>query len=193
MALNASDVNGGDEILAAHNNALIDDIEQHDHDGTVTAKLSASVLLATPVTRYYSVAPSDILPKDEDQLWSLVNSRVYPGSATVAQNFVVPIHLPHGAIITSFKVHWYRSDAAAAGNATLNRISSIAGVTEMATAHSNSSAGNHTVEDTSIASATIDNSAYTYQIELSLDPNDAPDEIIFYGAIITFTSVYPYA
>lgn len=36
MALNAVDVNAGDDILAVHNNALIDDIEQHDHDGVDT-------------------------------------------------------------------------------------------------------------------------------------------------------------
>lgn len=40
MALNASDVSPGDDILAAHNNALIDDIEQHDHDGVDTSLLA---------------------------------------------------------------------------------------------------------------------------------------------------------
>lgn len=44
MALNASDVNAGDDILAAHNNALIDDIEQHTHDGTDTSYIGPQVI-----------------------------------------------------------------------------------------------------------------------------------------------------
>ena len=193
MALNASDVNAGDNILAAHQNAIIDDIEQHNHDGTVTAKLSASVLLATPVTRYFAVAPADLVPQDEHQLFSTINSRTYPGSTTDAANFNAGVHLPHGAIITSFKVFWYRSDASASASATLQRQNNVASSTEMALAHSNSSAGAHTVEDTSIVSGTVDNSAYTYQILIQLDPNDSISEVYFVGAIITFTSVYPYA
>ncbi len=39
MALNSSDVNAGDDILATHNNNLIDDIEQHTHEGTDTTKV----------------------------------------------------------------------------------------------------------------------------------------------------------
>ncbi len=39
MALNSSDVNAGDDILAVHNNNLIDDIEQHIHEGTDTTKV----------------------------------------------------------------------------------------------------------------------------------------------------------
>ena len=42
MALNSSDVSAGDNILAAHHNSLIDDIEQHTHDGTDTAAINAT-------------------------------------------------------------------------------------------------------------------------------------------------------
>lgn len=44
MALNSSDVNAGDDILAAHHNSLIDDIEQHAHEGTDTTKVKAQNL-----------------------------------------------------------------------------------------------------------------------------------------------------
>ncbi len=46
MALNGADVLAGDTILAAHQNALLDDIEQHNHDGTDTN----GVLVPTQVT-----------------------------------------------------------------------------------------------------------------------------------------------
>ena len=37
MALNSSDVTAGNDVLASEYNSLIDDIQQHTHDGTDTA------------------------------------------------------------------------------------------------------------------------------------------------------------
>jgi len=44
MALNSNDVSAGDDILAVHHNYLIDDIEQHTHEGTDTTKVKAQSL-----------------------------------------------------------------------------------------------------------------------------------------------------
>ena len=57
----------------------------------------------------------------------------------------------------------------------------------MATADSNSYAGAHVVDDSTITGATIDNSLYTYGIEVKLDSNDDIAEIQFIGAVITYT------
>ena len=112
-------------------------------------------------------------------------------SATVAAIGQANAALPNGAIVTSFKVYWNRIDALAAGSISLYRIDTSGGGSIMATADSNSSAGNHTVEDTSISFATIDNTQYTYLISVGLDPNDAAGDVALFGALITYTIVAP--
>ena len=138
--------------------------------------------------RYYILEPSDFVKlytsTAELKIW-------YGWLASVSDTDMIeaiaPIHLPHGAVITKFKVYWYRNDAAATGVATLKRITVADGTTvTMGEADSNSSAGEHTVEDTTISYDTIDNEDYMYLLYIKLDPNDAYQDVYFYGALITF-------
>ena len=67
MALNASDVSAGDDILAAHHNALIDDIEQHTHEGTDTTKVPVENL------DYTNAAPEI---EEYARRWALIYTRI---------------------------------------------------------------------------------------------------------------------
>lgn len=61
MALNASDVSAGDDILAAHNNALIDDMEQHTHDGVDTALAKTHGTMQAVVSGFKTGALADVI------------------------------------------------------------------------------------------------------------------------------------
>ena len=99
-----------------------------------------------------------------------------------------PVHLPHGAIVTGFKVFWYRNDALATGSAALGRLKLNDGTYGwMATAGSDSSAGHHEVEDTTIDYPTIDNVNYAYFAHISLYANDAVGDVYLKGILITYS------
>lgn len=194
MALNASDVSAGDDILASHQNLIIDDIEQHTHDGTDTTavtKLNNSVAFVSAVTRYYALSPGDFTASIHTYDWAINATQLLNNTILTAQTFIAGVHLPHGAIVTSFKVYWFRDDAAASGSATLRRADFVTSSSVMANANSDSSAGTHSVEDTSITNATIDNNTYTYSFDITLDPNDNALDVYFTGAVITYTILAP--
>jgi len=93
---------------------------------------------------------------------------------------VAPVILPHGAVITAVKV--YGNAAAEHIEWELNRsplgVDSSAGI---AWARVNT-------EDTSIANATIDNSAYNYGLLISTEVDEKFDTgDVIYGARITYT------
>ena len=79
MALNSSDVNAGDDILAVHNNNLIDDIEQHIHEGTDTTKVKAENL---------DVSTGDV-PADGVATASIEDDAVTPAKLDDGADFTV--------------------------------------------------------------------------------------------------------
>ncbi len=192
MALNSSDVNAGDDILAAHNNNLIDDIEQHDHDGSDTAKLNVGVEFASAVTRDHSISCCAFIGATETTNWNLGSGGTSIASGdSGAITIFAPVFLPHGAVVTAFTVEWFRDDAAAAGDADLYRYGRGIGASLMAVADSDSSSGGHSVTDSSIADATIDNNSFHYFIKVIINPNDNANDVYLYNAYITYTIVKP--
>ncbi len=99
---------------------------------------------------------------------------VGPSAGTV--NFVAPVFLPHGAIVTSCIVHG--NAAAEDKDWTLRRTNLGVTLVTMATAAINTA-------DTSITSPTIDNSQFAYMI--STDALVGLDSDTLYGVIITYT------
>lgn len=174
MTMNSSDVNTGDDILASEYNDLRQDVRESNCDTT---------------TRYLCIGGGAFKPRQtsEGANYDLTNGRI----AVSAVNNVMMyagVNLPHGAIVTSFKVYWYRDVELAVGTCylSLNSLTS-SGYNNMAEANSNSFAGYHSVEDTTISSATIDNTAYIYFIELLLSPNTDADSVYCLGVVITYT------
>ena len=144
-------------------------------------------------TRYYAVSPGDLVPDTDssDYVIEGVGRYARSGSNTAEAGFCGGVHLPHNAVVTSFKVYWNRTDAVATGQAWLRRCDFVGNYADMAQADSDASTGYHSVEDTTIATATIDNGSYCYNVTIVTDPNDSASEVAFYGAVITFTITEP--
>jgi len=172
MALSSSDVNAGDDILAADHNNLRDDV------------INANI---TTATRYLSISIANLVCKGDATPRLITREWAKSSSNTDDAYGFAPINLPHGAVITSLKVYWYRDDAASSGQADLYRCDHIGNAVAMAAANSNATTGYHSVEDTTITNATIDNVDYHYLLRIQLDPNDAAGDVRFQGAVITYT------
>ena len=176
MALNSSDVSAGDDILASGHNDLREDVREQNCDIQ---------------TRYYSFGAGQMVPTSHILQWNVeISGRsLDAANGAVGGTYVIPINLPHGAIVTNFKVVWFRDDALAAGTINLYRVDFALGSTTMADASSDAATGVHTVNDATIASPTIDNNNYTYNVGIILNPNDAVTDVLFYGGTITYTIV----
>jgi len=143
-------------------------------------------------TRYYTIHPSDFF-KDWEYIAPEISANFVRSSSDTAPVKVhAPIHLPNGATITSLKLYWFRNDAAASGQAKLLRLRLVdTNVYELAAANSDSSAGHHEVEDTTINEPIVDNTNYAYFLELLIAPNDAKGDVYAKGAVITYSVDYP--
>lgn len=109
-------------------------------------------------------------------------------SDTLAAYVGAAIHLPHGAVVTSVKAYWYRNDAAAVGGLQMHRITLSDGSLDlMAQADSDSSAGYHSKETTSIGYPTIDNVNHSYFLYVTIDPNNDKGDVFLVGVVITYT------
>lgn len=155
-------VSGGDDILASH------------HSGTRYLALGASAFGAEEATN----------DQNTGEYW------LASGAGTFAY-FNANVELPHGAVVTSFKVYWYRNVGGAVGGARLDRVNFIGSHTEMAVANSNATSGNHSVEDTTIGNDTIDNLNYTYNVRVLIDNFAAYTDCLFRAAVITYTVAVP--
>lgn len=103
-------------------------------------------------------------------------------------------NLPHNtATVTSLKAFFYRDDALSTIQLTLNRLEDLgsAGASELAKCLSASTAGDHTVEDTTITNGQIDNLNYSLQLRTDINPNDNKNDCWIYGCLITFTTTTP--
>jgi len=96
--------------------------------------------------------------------------------------------LPDGAVIKSIKVYWFRDDAAATGEVDLVRVTKATSAESvLASADSDASTGNHTVETVLGTPETIDTTTYSYHLFLKLNPNDGNADVKFRSAEIKIT------
>ena len=179
MALLSIDVIAGDDILASEYNNLRSDLI-----------ISGIYTYSPAVIRYLAVSPASAMPDNDAPDWDIDFISVGSASA-VALIVTFPINLPNGAIITSYKAFMYRLSAASTIVTDLYRSDFVGGSSVMASANADSD-GNHSVEDTSITKATIDNANYSYAIKTTIDPNAAFNDVALFGFIITYTITVPF-
>ena len=157
---------------------------------------STSFTYAAGQTRYYSVDNSAFI----DSVGSLTNHRNILGgdlqntnAGFSAEAYYAPVNLPHGAIVTSFKIWYDRDDAASTLTASLlvKPLATKTGAFMATITAGDSSGAIVTEEDTTIASATIDNSANSYYCTVAIDNNNATSDILFVGIVITYTVTDP--
>jgi hypothetical protein len=195
-----SKVIANDAITGAMLNADVVDDSTLEQTGTTlnikdggigASKLGTGATFNSAVTRYYTVCPSDFVP-DNDTRQFLITALLAAGVVGQTVVLYANIHLPQGAIMTSVKAYWYRDDASSSGTIALDRVTlSNDNSTEIASVDSNSTAGNHTVEDTTIPYATIDNANYMYNLELIIIANDNVYDCYLKGIVITYTITSP--
>ena len=188
---NSSDVVAGADAKASEYNNLrkdvIDTTTGHDHNGVNSCKLATEV-----ITSYLSISPTNMTPQSNDTTWYKDNRWTQSNHATNISYQSCGIQLPHGAIVTSFKVYWYRTDALASGEARLTRRMFNDIPQTMAVANSNSYEGYHVVEDITIDTPTIQNNDICYSLDIVLNPNDESNDVRFLGAVITYTIASPF-
>ena len=149
--------------------------------GTVTA---ARVAYASPRTHHFVVGGEGFVPSSNVDY---ENSSGTGGAYIVAGSnaLVAAVHLPHGAVVTAFRV-FFNDTSASDMNVWLARLSLTSGsYSIMADVASTGISGYGNVTDTTISDATIDNTAYGYLIRpysSSWNPN-----LKIMGALVTYT------
>lgn len=141
-------------------------------------------------TRYLAITPADCIPISEAELWDIDADKANSGDAS-ACSFNIPIHLPHGAVISALTIFWYKNDATASGLATLSRRDRAASSDTISQAGASAATGYYSEAGSAPANNTVDNQNYGYNLLIDLTPNDAWDDIFFCGALITFTITTP--
>lgn len=142
-------------------------------------------------TGYLTLSPGNFvfttLDGFTDRYVSIIGS-ILNSSSLSPNTFFAGVNLPNGAVVTSVKAYWRRASASATGYCRLERdtFNSSVGST-MASVNSDSSSGDHSVEDTSISNATIDNTTYMYQMILTMDADSDVYEVGLYAVKITYT------
>jgi hypothetical protein len=155
-------------------------------DVDVNGELHADkIIYSSPRTHYYSVAPEDFVPGTSDSEYrnhgSLVGAYIYSGSGTL----VAPVHLPHGAVVTEFKVFFFDNSVSKITVALGTSWLSTPSYSELAKLDSSSISGFGSETETSISSAMINNELSYYFVSASADPWDGNTMRIM-GAVITY-------
>jgi len=144
-------------------------------------------------TRYLSMAGASFVPDDKAYDWDTDASkgRGNGGNITI-QSFSSSMDLPHGAIVTGVKVYYWAGNLLNTCGFDLYRITLADGTnTTMATANGTGTTGYDDIEDTSISSATIDNSTYTYRMAIKLNRLFATGPPFLLGVVVTYTVTVP--
>jgi hypothetical protein len=177
------------------------DINGGTIDGTVIgagtpAAATFSSITVSATTRYASISGAAFLAatgsEDTDRSFSTAASTLTNVNGGFAsRTFVAPVLLPNGAIVTELKSYFYRDDAASSLSCSLERYDTVGTNVQMALCTSNSTAGDHSITDSTITSGTINNSGYTYSLSLVIDNNNAATDAKFYWTRITYTVTQP--
>ena len=143
----------------------------------------------TKVVRYYSMGAGDFVPQTDTSVWNNASdgTLIRSNSVSVLSRLVGGVHLPNGATVTSLKVWWSNTHASAVGTCNMYVSANYGSpVVTMATADSTPNGGQHTAEDTIIASATVENTVNKISVVLEIDPFDNNQQVLFYMAVITY-------
>lgn len=118
--------------------------------------------------------------------WTLDGNQLV-NSGLLSQYFYAGVNLPDGLDVSELRLYGYRDDAAATLEVKLYRSAGAGSSTEMASVTANWTSGWSNLPDSTISSATVDNSTYCYYLRLQLDPNNAVGDVTLGAARISFT------
>jgi len=153
---------------------------------TADGDLQADRLVySSPRTHYFTVGGEAFVPgSDVAYFNSYGNGGAYISSGGGA--LVAPVHLPHGAEVTELKV-FFNDNSVSDMTVNLQRLRmAIGGYNNLATVGSSGISGYGNRTDTTISSATIDNTLYGYTLYAFSGAWDGSNMKIM-GAVVTYT------
>ncbi len=171
--LDADKLDGQDASAFAPTNHLHDDryYTEGESDGrfvnasgdTMSGPLTVPrIIYTSPRTQYFVVGGEGFVPgSNVDYFNTYGNGGAYIISGSGA--LVAPVHLPHGAVVTEFRVFFYDTSSSDM-TVSLDLQGMSGGYSTMARVSSSGAPGYMSETDTTISSATIDNLAYSYLI-----------------------------
>ena len=160
-------------------------------DASVTGDLAVGgelqtdrVAYSSPRTHYLAVAPEDFVPwnnADYSNSGACGGAYRYSGSGSM----VAGVHLPHGAVVTSFKVFFYDGSSYDLHVTLYAHGMSGCAFSSMAEVDSTGTAGYINRTDSSIQYAVIDNTDTSYLVNAYGNPWDG-SSLRIAGAVITY-------
>ena len=143
-------------------------------------------------TSYYSVLAVDCVPGNEGYQFTRDSDDLYKdiGVAT-SQKWYAPVHLPHGATVTSITGWFYDISAYDLTCSLYRRVVGGGGINEMASIDSSGVSGETCVTDSFIQYPNIDNSSSTYYVYVRFSSVDTGPALKFRNASITYTTTEP--
>ena len=103
------------------------------------------------------------------------------------QNFYAPVVLPQGAKVQKVTLYGYRDDALATLGLRMYRSDRVGNMLIMADMSADWTDGYGSIEDTTIDYDTIDNETYTYDLMVSLSPNDDVNDVRYTAGVIEWS------
>ena len=139
---------------------------------------------SSPRTHYFRVGGEGFLPGsnvDYSNSYGMGGANIVSGNGAMA----TPVHLPQGAVVTSFRVFFYDNSSSTL-SVSLAYVPATGGYNHLADVDSSGISGYASRTDTSISYATIDNTLNSYHIRAyssSWDDNN----LRIMGALVTYT------
>jgi len=134
-----------------------------------------------------SIAPPAFFPYRDGYDYLINVHNLKNRTSLTAQYFMAAVLFPPGVTVTKVSLYGNRNDAAAALELILYRCDNVEGLVQMANILADWSDGFGSKYDDSISVATIDNSLYSYVLQLQINPNDSIEDVRFTRAEIEFT------
>lgn len=172
-------------------------------DVTGNARVSGNFTYSVPKTYDYAIAGPEFIQANriDDEEWRSGQTTGYKylvnggGNATYSSDSEAGVHLPQGATVTQMLCYWYDNDATIDVSFTIHllRITAAGSVLSMGQVARAAAALQtttiQTVSDTTINSATIDNTSSTYYMYLdNFTTTGVPtSNVRWYGCHISYT------
>lgn len=134
-----------------------------------------------------SLDPACFIPYLDTYDWHMLNGILKNRVSLTEQHFTAPILFPNGVTVTKITLYGYRDDASATLVVEIRRQDRAATVSGLASLVSTWTDGYGSISTEAISNATVDNTAYSYFILLSINPNDSVEDVKFTGLEVAFT------
>ncbi len=140
-------------------------------------------------TYYYSIPPTAFRAAwSADITGAGLTSISFNSVPTPAGGLIAPVYLPHGAVVTSFKVYYYDFSATTDLRfELLNHLQGSSGGFIMASVISAGAPGESNGIDNTISANNINNQFYDYSIEVSSTVGPWPTNMAVRSILITYT------